>query len=405
MMKRFFNVAIGAPLVVLMACSSGEAVQEASQLKPGQKFNSLTISEVRNSQDGFALLFRDTIVLEGVVHNSSLGDYGVSADLLDQKIKVADNIIDPGVEKVLYFRNPKEIGRYFSEAMFIDTPDGKVLSGNHHIKVRATGLEVNTNSRDLISAKVVDVLSIDGKQPVEPTETMPERLTLEKLRAQKGKKERQLWEIIGKLVKAQPPENGLFYKNDIRNFIYYKTNDDFRAFVDELFAMGYGIEQAEGEYYLYVEKPAGYQDGEVDQSTGTGLLRMEELKKGQAVEGLTISEYELVPGDHFVIGFEGQFQTSGNLYLDEMWDEITFEANEGEKLNRELEVAGYPLKMMNYVKFQNEDAIKKALDQEKLKRIMSGDKVPVTIIVRNYGLGGAFQSEYGTNFEFVSFTE
>jgi len=404
-MKRFFNVAIGAPLVVLMACSSGENVQEASQLKPGQKFNSLTISEVRNSDHGFALLFRDTIVLEGVVQNSSLGDYGVTADLLDQRIKVADNIIDPGLEKVLYFRNPKEIGRYFSEAMFKETPNGKVLSGNHHIKVKAKGLEVNTNSRDLISAEVVDVLAIDGKQPVEPTEIKPERLTLKKLRAQKGQKESQLWERIGELVKAQPPEDGLFYKNDIRNFIYYKTNDDFRAFVDELFAMGYGVEQAEGEYYLYVEKPAGYQDGEVDQIADSGLLKMEDLKKGQEIEGLTISKYELVPGDHFVIGFEGQFQTSGHLYLDEMWDEITYEAREGEKLNRELEVAGYPLKMMNYVKFQNEDAVKEALDEDKLKRIKSGEKVPATIIVRNYGLGGAFQSEYGTNFEFVSFVE
>lgn len=403
-MKRLFNVAIAAPFAVLMACSTGESVKEASQLKPGQKFNSLTISEVRNSDQGFALSFRDTVVLEGLVQNTHLGDFGVNSNLLDQKIKVSENIIDPAVASAIYFRNPKEIGQYFADDMFKETPDGKVLAGNHQIKVKATGLEINTNTRDLIRAEIIEVLAIDSQKPTKET-AAKKKLTHEELQAQMGEKENELADRIGKLVDSQPPEDGLFYTNDIRDFFYYQTNDDFRAFVDELFAMGYGVEQAEGRYYLYVDQPANYQDGEVEKNTGSGLLKMEDLNKGQKVEGLTISEYELIPGDHFMIGFEGEFQTRGNLYLDEMWDEITFEANEGEKLNRELEVAGYPLKMMSYVKFQNEEAVKKALESNELKRIKSGEKLPVTMVVKNYGLGGAFQSEYGTNFEFVSFVE
>lgn len=57
---------------------------------------------------------------------------------------------------------------------------------------------------------------------------------------------------------------GVFYSSDITHFEYYLENKDFQKFVNMLFSIGYGIEQAEGYYYLYVGEPVGYTDGEID---------------------------------------------------------------------------------------------------------------------------------------------
>lgn len=63
--------------------------------------------------------------------------------------------------------------------------------------------------------------------------------------------ENMLAERIAELKKTRKSKTGLFYENNIRNFEFYKDNDDFRSFVDGLLDMGYTIKQQEGRYYLY----------------------------------------------------------------------------------------------------------------------------------------------------------
>ena len=74
--------------------------------------------------------------------------------------------------------------------------------------------------------------------------------------------ERELNELLKSLVNEV--ENANYYPNDIKEHALYKKTDPVRAFVDKLFRMGYGIEQAEGSYYLYISKPNNYTDGEIE---------------------------------------------------------------------------------------------------------------------------------------------
>jgi hypothetical protein len=56
----------------------------------------------------------------------------------------------------------------------------------------------------------------------------------------------------------------LFFPKNIKDFEFYKKNKDFALYVDQLLTMGYGIEQAEGEYYLYIGQANDYKDGETN---------------------------------------------------------------------------------------------------------------------------------------------
>ena len=387
-------------LFFIVSCSSSEQVHNASELQPGSSLSELTIQEVRSNEEGFSVTFKDTILLEGEVINSPLGDYGVKNQLLTEKIKVNDHLIDLELEDVLYFRNYQEMPKYFAELMFEQSPDGKVLSGKHSVKVKVSGIEINTDARDLVSGEVIEVISVDGQEAeVHVSEQKAEADQV----PTKNELESELWKRIDNLSKSDAaPENGLFYTNDIRDFHFYQANNEFRSFVDDILANGYGIEQAEGAYYLFEEEPVNYTDREMETEE---ILKFEDLEEGGIIDGLTIVKHELVPNDYFILELSDSFFTSGKLYFDEMWYELTFQADEGTPLNKEIEVAGIPIKLMSYVKFNNKDEVRAALGSERVKRIEAGEPLPVTMVVKNYSLQGAFESEYGTSFDFVSFED
>ncbi len=64
------------------------------------------------------------------------------------------------------------------------------------------------------------------------------------------------------LTTLRKTEADAFYTNDITEHSLYKSNSDFRTFVDQIMAKGYGIQQAEGRYYLYAGEPEEFVDGE-----------------------------------------------------------------------------------------------------------------------------------------------
>ena len=71
-----------------------------------------------------------------------------------------------------------------------------------------------------------------------------------------GKLQGELDELLKRLV--YEVENASFYTSDIKDHALYKGTDQVRAFVDELFKMGYGIKQDEGYYYLHIGEPTNY---------------------------------------------------------------------------------------------------------------------------------------------------
>ena len=81
------------------------------------------------------------------------------------------------------------------------------------------------------------------------------------LEAEKDLLESKLALLISKL---QIDSLDNFYTNDIKHFGLYKRNSEFKQFVDSLLTLGYGIEQAEGCYYLYIGEPENFIDGETN---------------------------------------------------------------------------------------------------------------------------------------------
>ncbi len=140
------------------------------------------------------------------------------------------------------------------------TAAGEVLSLLYH--VGASGESAGMLVQSL--REIIEQATTDDDSPVSQTETSRlepmaplDQLTTEELTAQKDFYEAKLHNFLDEPL-------GGFYANDITEFEHYHSNQTFREFVDHLFALGYGIEQAEGYYYLYVGEPANYKDGEAD---------------------------------------------------------------------------------------------------------------------------------------------
>lgn len=79
------------------------------------------------------------------------------------------------------------------------------------------------------------------------------RLSDDELKASKAEYEAKFYEYLSRF-------SGGFYSVDIREFEHYKNDSEFKAYVDKLLVLGYGFEQAEGNYYLYVGEPVGYKE-------------------------------------------------------------------------------------------------------------------------------------------------
>lgn len=82
------------------------------------------------------------------------------------------------------------------------------------------------------------------------------------LEEERGNLEGELNELLYSLRNEE--ENANFFTNNIKEHVLYKKTDQVRALVDKLLGMGYGIEQAEGRYYLYIGEPNNYIDGETE---------------------------------------------------------------------------------------------------------------------------------------------
>ncbi len=115
-------------------------------------------------------------------------------------------------------------------------------------------LEAEAKAREELEAEVRAELEAEQEEKEEV-----KKLSYEELNSKKEEYESKLFELLGGVHEGQI---GGYYTDDITQFHHYENNSEFKEYVDMLIALGYGIEQAEGFYYLYVGEPKNYLDGE-----------------------------------------------------------------------------------------------------------------------------------------------
>lgn len=133
-----------------------------------------------------------------------------------------------------------------------------------------------------IRAEIKEELKEELKGEMEEANII-EELSNEELISKKGEYEEKLHYFLNNIPDTY---SGLFFDRDITQFVYYQENKEFKEFIDMIFSIGYGVEQAEGYYYLYVGEEVGYQDGEVDHSSNSSN-EIIEIGEGVRLSGFT----------------------------------------------------------------------------------------------------------------------
>jgi hypothetical protein len=130
---------------------------------------------------------------------------------------------------------------------------------------------------------------------------------------------------------------------------------------------------------------------------------LSELKDGSEIAGMPVSGYFYEPGDEYYFDLTGERILQGKLQKDPM-SEMPSIMVENKKLSQiNLIVNGQKLPIFKYIQISNENALKKAMDDEMLNRYNDGEKIPVKIKVNNFTQGGKIDGYGGMNTTFVSF--
>lgn len=155
------------------------------------------------------------------------------------------------------------------------------------------------------------------------------KLSDEELKNKKSEYESKFRELLGGF-------SGGFYTSDIKEFDYYKNNDEFKEYVDMLYDLGYGIEQAEGDYYLYVGQPVGYKDG-VEAEEEAKKLAEEKAKETKKEESRSSDSNVLIESNNKnYYKYKTNTTVKFDLDGDGKDEQITYDTNKGK-----LMVAGY----------------------------------------------------------------
>lgn len=164
-----------------------------------------------------------------------------------------------------YARNGKNFNNQLQGAGEYDSNNNLVLtgiSGNSFATITISNKECNDGMSDNIYPYSISIewYNEETTPPLKGCGRVKDNESI--LRGEMDRLEGELNELLQNLVNEV--ENANFYTNDIKEHALYKGTDQVRAFVDKLFRMGYGIEQAEGRYYLYIGEPNNYTDGETE---------------------------------------------------------------------------------------------------------------------------------------------
>ncbi len=107
----------------------------------------------------------------------------------------------------------------------------------------------------------------------------------------------------------------------------------------------------------------------------SGLLDLNEINKGDNIEGFVLHSKVYRKGSHYILDFEGNFTTSGEIRYNDFEDswELTVDDSEVPETQIKTEFGTYPL--YKILVFKNRDELLNELGQDKINKIQSGQPV------------------------------
>ena len=121
------------------------------------------------------------------------------------------------------------------------------------------------------------------------------------------------------------------------------------------------------------------------------ILKIEEIKKGDIIEGLTVTKVEYIKGDMFAINFEGEISVKGILQINEMEETLDFFIEESIPTTK-IVAENEEYILYNILAFNNPEKLKKALSKAQLQSLNTGEAVNLTIKAKNPLIGQRFSN-------------
>ncbi len=122
----------------------------------------------------------------------------------------------------------------------------------------------------------------------------------------------------------------------------------------------------------------------------TEILKIEEIKKGDIINGLTVKKAEYQKGSMYAIYFVGEISVKGNLQLNEMEETLDFFIEETSIPTSKIKVEGSEYDMYKILSFTNPAKLKNALNKEQLNSLNKGETVSLNISAKNPVIGQHF---------------
>lgn len=134
------------------------------------------------------------------------------------------------------------------------------------------------------------------------------------------------------------------------------------------------------------------------------LIKLSEMKNGQKIAGLLVSDYMYKPRDEYNFSLKGEIQLSGSLSKDPMWDEMAFTPDKKSPTDIRIQLDGWDMPLIAYFTFKNSEKVKNSLGLSDLELLQEGKSLDnVKIVIKNYSHGGKFDGYAESRAEFVKF--
>jgi hypothetical protein len=243
--------------IILSSCSN---TTDVNSLKKGDMLGTMQIDSI-NLEKGMKLYLSPT-TLDGTIHISedSHKTYLSIADILGEKtleyLGSTQNLVNfdkiqlNQSEQLKILINPDFYRRKNNIDVFKPEYQDSLTASISFTNIM---LVWDTKKFEL-SGDINEIITLNGNQPGQPVER--------NLKQYIRRNENAIRFMI-RQIQFVHNIGGLEFTNDIKEFKLYKEFPEFKKLVDRVLGYGYGIEQAEGEYYLYIGKPHNYVDGEV----------------------------------------------------------------------------------------------------------------------------------------------
>ncbi len=124
-----------------------------------------------------------------------------------------------------------------------------------------------------------------------------------------------------------------------------------------------------------------------DKNEHNGIIAIENIKKGDKIEGLEVTKVDYKPGDHFSIQLDGEFSTKGKLQYNEFEDAFSFYVEKNLVPQTKILVEGNEYDFYKILNFSNRDKVKKILNKKQLQNFNAGKFIPLTVVVDNLSVG------------------